>query len=42
LHRDAFIIDEIAETTVALDAPRGDSDLEELDLRDAQRLEPAA
>ena len=34
LHRDAFVIDEAAETTVDLAAHRGDSTLDDLDLGD--------
>jgi hypothetical protein len=34
LHRDAFVPDEIAPTTVDLAAHRGDSDLDDLDLGD--------
>ena len=41
-HRDAFITDKSSDTTVALDAHRGDADLDELDLGDDERLEPAA
>jgi hypothetical protein len=41
-HRDVFIVDESGETTVALDAHRGDSDLDELDLGGDGQLEPAA